>query len=62
MNAEDVKETLEMGLDYSGLSRARVRHRPRLLSDNGPAYLSAALAKYINAKIWNTFGECLIIP
>lgn len=50
MGAEDVKETLEMALDYSGLSKARVRHQPRLLSDNGPAYLSSALAKYIKRK------------
>ena len=50
MNAEDVKDTLEMALDHSGLSMARVRHRPRLLSDNGPAYLSNALAKYIKRK------------
>ncbi len=39
-----------MALDHSGLSRARVRHRPRLLSDNGPAYLSNALEKYIKRK------------
>ena len=50
MNAEDVKDTLESALNHSGLSKARVRHRPRLLSDNGPAYLSNALAKYIKRK------------
>lgn len=27
-----------------------MRHRPRLLSNNGPAYLSNALAKYIKRK------------
>jgi transposase InsO family protein len=50
MNVEDVKRTLEMALEKSGLSRARVRHRPRLLSDNGPAYISKALAEYIKKK------------
>jgi len=50
MNAEDVKDTLEMALDHNGLSMARVRHRPRLLSDNGPAYLPKALAQYIKRK------------
>ena len=50
MNAEDVKETLDMALHQSGLSSARVRHRPRLLSDNGPAYMSNALAQYIKRK------------
>ena len=38
------------GGNQGGLSRARVRHRPRLLSDNGPAHLSKALAQYIKRK------------
>lgn len=50
MNVEDVKRTLEMALEKSGLSRARVRHRPRLLSDNGPAYISKAMAEYIKKR------------
>ena len=62
MIAEDVTETLEMALDYSGLSRARVRHRPQLLSDNCPAYLSKALAEYIKRKDMDMCGERLIIP
>jgi putative transposase len=41
MTAADVSDTLAMALQSSGLQRARVRHRPRLLSDNGPSYLSA---------------------
>src|SRR5271170_6135830 len=36
MTATDVSDTLAMALRNSGLERARVRHRPRLLSDNGP--------------------------
>jgi hypothetical protein len=32
MKAEDVTATLEMALDASGLDKARVLHRPRLLS------------------------------
>ena len=35
MKAEDVTATLEMALDAAGLDKARVLHRPRLLSDNG---------------------------
>ena len=50
MGAEDVKETLTDALAFSGLTSARVRHRPRLLSDNGPAYISGELAKYIRQK------------
>ncbi len=29
------------------MDRIRVRHRPRLLSDNGPCYLAKALADYL---------------
>lgn len=50
MGVEDVQDTLEMALEKSGLQSARVRHRPRLLSDNGPAYLSKDLAKFIQRK------------
>ena len=34
MAASDVTDTLELALKASGCSEARVRHRPRLLSDN----------------------------
>ena len=37
MAASDVTDTLELALTASGCDRARVRHRPRLLSDNGPS-------------------------
>ena len=50
MNANDVEETLELALNKSGLGKARVRHRPRLLSDNGPAYLSKDLKKFLKHK------------
>jgi transposase InsO family protein len=47
MTATDVSDTLQMALKASGLTRANVRHRPRLLSDNGPSYLSADLGKWL---------------
>ena len=50
MGEKDVEETLEMALKFSGTERARVRHRPRLLSDNGPAYLSNDLKKFLKIK------------
>jgi putative transposase len=50
MGANDVEETLELALEKSGLEKARVRHRPRLLSDNGPAYLSKDLKKFLKRK------------
>jgi putative transposase len=47
MKAEDVTATLEMAMDASGLDKARVLHRPRLLSDNGSSYISDDLAKWL---------------
>ena len=50
MRAEDVTETLDMALEASGCASASVKHRPRLLSDNGPSYIAEELADYISAK------------
>ena len=50
MAASDVEETLEMALKKTGLQIARVRHRPRLLSDNGPAYLSKDLKQFLKRQ------------
>src|SRR3546814_9603177 len=47
MRAEDVTDTLDMALAASGCDKAHVRHRPRLLSDNGPSYIADELADYI---------------
>ncbi len=47
MAASDVSDTLTIALRSSGLERVRVRHRPRLLSDNGPSYLSAQLGSWL---------------
>ena len=47
MKAEDVTVSLEMPLVASGLDKARVLHRPRLLSDNGSSYISEDLAKWM---------------
>ena len=47
MAASDVTETLEMALCASGCDQARVRHRPCLLSDNGPCYISGDLADWL---------------
>ena len=50
MRAEDVTETLDMALEASGCASASVKHRPRLLSDNGPSYIAEELADYIEAN------------
>jgi putative transposase len=47
MAASDVTDTLELALAASGCTQARVRHRPRLLSDNGPSYISGDLADWL---------------
>ncbi|MDC3347250.1 IS3 family transposase [bacterium] len=50
MRADDVTDTLNLALRASGCARANVAHRPRLLSDNGPSYISADLADWLSAK------------
>ena len=47
MRAEDVKDTIELALAASGCDQAVVRHKPRLLSDNGSCYISGDLAKWL---------------
>lgn len=47
MAATDVQDTLDLAIQYTGVSHIQVEHRPRLLSDNGPAYLSQELATFL---------------
>jgi transposase InsO family protein len=47
MKAADVTATLERALAASGLDKAKVVHRPRLLSDNGSSYIADDLAKWL---------------
>jgi transposase InsO family protein len=47
MTAADVTETLRLALHAAGLHQAIVQQRPRLLSDNGPSYLSAQLGAWL---------------
>ena len=47
MKAEDVTYTLNLALEASGRHDATVRHRPRLLSDNGSSYISGDLAIWL---------------
>jgi putative transposase len=48
MGSTDVEETLNIAVAKTGVAQIKVVHRPRLLSDNGPAFISEALAKYLN--------------
>lgn len=58
MAATDVKETLDRAIEKTGVADVRVRHRPRLLSDNGSAYISKELQSYLAEKdITHTRGR-----
>jgi putative transposase len=50
MKAEDVTDTLTLALTASGCDQANVRHRPRLLSDNGSSYISGELAEWLDEQ------------
>ena len=57
MQASDVTETLDLARAKTGVDRVRVAYRPRLLSDNGPCYLSGELAAYLEThQIAHTRG------
>jgi putative transposase len=47
MKAADVTDTLKLALKASGCDKARVAHKPRLLSDNGSSYISGDLAEWL---------------
>jgi transposase InsO family protein len=47
MGSRDVEETLNLAVTKTGVQHIKVKHRPRLLSDNGSAFISEALATYL---------------
>ncbi len=50
MTASDVKEVLDLAIEKTGVMGVQVKHRPRLLSDNGPCYLSGELKEYLEQQ------------
>jgi transposase InsO family protein len=42
-----VQETLTLALELTGVEQVRVQHHPRWLSDNGPAFMAEALARFL---------------
>src|SRR3546814_14231265 len=46
IKAEDGTDTLQLALISSGSDEVHVRHRPRLLSDNGSSYVSGELIEW----------------
>lgn len=47
MATTDVEETLHQAFSKVKLTRIKVKHRPRLLSDNGPCFVSHALKAFL---------------
>jgi len=41
---------VDEALAFTKLNSVKVKHKPRLLSDNGPSYISAELADYIESQ------------
>ena len=55
--AIDVQETLNLAIASTKLARIKVKHRPRLLSDNGAAFISDPLRQYLKTyKIQHVRG------
>ena len=50
MKTADVTDTLTLALAASGCDQAHVRHKPRLLSDNGSSYVSGELADWLGDR------------
>lgn len=50
MKVGDVTDTITDALAASGLDGIRVKHRPRLLSDNGGSYISEDLAEWLDER------------
>jgi putative transposase len=54
----EVKPTVEDAVRFTGVEHAKVANRPRLLSDNAPAYLSGELGQYLKTRgIGHTRGK-----
>lgn len=58
MAAADVKDTLDLAIAKSGIDKIKLRHRPRLLSDNGACYVAKDLQIYLaDRDIAHTRGK-----
>jgi putative transposase len=47
MTAKDAEATLRLALKKAGIEKVKVRHRPRLLSDNGSAFIAKDFAQFL---------------
>ena len=47
MSTKGVSDTLDDALKFTGLDQVKIKHKSRLLSDNGPSYISGEFASYL---------------
>jgi putative transposase len=47
MGADDIKHTLNLAIADTQITHIKVKHRLRLLSDNGPAFISDSLKTFL---------------
>ncbi len=58
MSTEDVKSVLDMAIEETGVTKVVVHLRPKLLSDNGPCFISSSLRDYLkDKKMTHTRGK-----
>jgi putative transposase len=58
MGSGDVKEVLDEAIAFTGVDHVEVHHRPRLLTDNGPCFISKELREHLEAReIRHTRGK-----
>jgi putative transposase len=58
MSAQDVTKLLDEAIARTGVEQITVRHRPRLLSDNGPCFVAKDLQAYLTEKgMGHTHGK-----
>lgn len=58
MKASDVKETIDLAIKATGIERIAIRHRPRILTDNGSCYIAGELREYLeNQGMAHTRGK-----
>ena len=58
MCADEVKTTLDLAILNTGVKAQTIIDKPRLLSDNGPCYISGELKEYLkNQEIDHTRGR-----
>ena len=45
-----MQRSLDDALRFTGLDQVKIKHKSRLLSDNGPSYISSELAHYLESQ------------